>query len=104
VSSASARALTFSVSTPAATAADHRSDPTRRRSDGSGNGSAIELRSLRGSNTRAVIKRLNPIIRGWAAYYRTQVSSKTFDALDNYLWQLTYKSARSATPTSRRPG
>ena len=27
----------------------------------------IELRSLRGSNARAVIKRLNPIIRGWAA-------------------------------------
>jgi RNA-directed DNA polymerase len=38
-----------------------------------------------------VIKRLNPIIRGWAAHYRTQVSSKTFDALENYLWQLTYK-------------
>jgi RNA-directed DNA polymerase len=50
-----------------------------------------ELRSLRGSNAIAVIKRLNPIIRGWAAYYRTQVSSKTFGLLDNYLWKLTYK-------------
>jgi RNA-directed DNA polymerase len=50
-----------------------------------------ELRSLRGSNAPAVIKRLNPIIRGWAAYYRTQASSETFDALDHYLWQLTYK-------------
>ncbi len=50
-----------------------------------------ELRSLRGSNAHAVIKRLNPIIRGWAAYYRTQVSSQTFDVLDHYLWQLTYK-------------
>ncbi|MFZ0971669.1 MAG: group II intron maturase-specific domain-containing protein, partial [Solirubrobacteraceae bacterium] len=29
-----------------------------------------ELRSLRGTNAQAVIKRLNPIIRGWAAYYR----------------------------------
>ena len=29
-----------------------------------------ELRSLRGSNAPAVIKTLNPIIRGWAAYYR----------------------------------
>ena len=27
-----------------------------------------ELRSLRGTNAHAVIKRLNPIIRGWAAY------------------------------------
>jgi len=50
-----------------------------------------ELRSLRGSNAPAVIKRLNPIIRGWAAYYRTQVSSKTFSKLDHYLWRLTHK-------------
>jgi RNA-directed DNA polymerase len=53
-----------------------------------------ELRSLRGTNAEAVIKRLNPIIRGWAAYYRTQVSAETFGALDNYLWKLTYKWAR----------
>jgi RNA-directed DNA polymerase len=50
-----------------------------------------ELRSLRGTNAPAVIKKLNPIIRGWAAYYRTVVSSETFDTLDRYLWQLTYK-------------
>ena len=50
-----------------------------------------ELRSLRGTNAQAVIKRLNPIIRGWAAYYRTQVSAEIFGALDNYLWKLTYK-------------
>jgi RNA-directed DNA polymerase len=50
-----------------------------------------ELRSLRGTNAPTVIKRLNPIIRGWAAYYRTQVSSETFKALDQYLWELTYK-------------
>ena len=50
-----------------------------------------ELRSLRGTNARAVIKRLNPILRGWAAYYRTQVSAEIFGKLDNYLWRLTYK-------------
>ena len=50
-----------------------------------------ELRSLRGFNAGAVIKRLNPIIRGWAAYYRSGMSSKAFRALDRYLWQLTYK-------------
>jgi RNA-directed DNA polymerase len=38
-----------------------------------------ELRSLRGSNAPTVIKKLNPIIRGWAAYYRTQVSAEVFD-------------------------
>jgi RNA-directed DNA polymerase len=52
---------------------------------------AAELRALRGHNAAAVIKRLNPIIRGWAAYYRTQVSSETFGKLDHYLWKLTYK-------------
>src|SRR5205085_7377141 len=55
-----------------------------------------ELRSLRGSNAQAVIKRLNPIIRGWAAYYRTQVSAETIGKLDNYLWRLTYKWVLSA--------
>jgi RNA-directed DNA polymerase len=53
-----------------------------------------ELRSLRGSNAPTVIRRLNPIIRGWAAYYRTQVSAERFGALDDYLWRLTYKWAR----------
>jgi RNA-directed DNA polymerase len=52
---------------------------------------ANELRALRGHNAVAVIKRLNPIIRGWAAYYRTQVSSETFGKLDHHLWKLTYK-------------
>ena len=41
-----------------------------------------------------MIKRLNPIIRGWAAYYRTQVSAEIFADLDAYLWRLTYKWAR----------
>ncbi len=53
-----------------------------------------ELRSLRGTNAQTVIRRLNPIIRGWAAYYRTQVSAEVFGALDHYLWRLTYKWAR----------
>jgi RNA-directed DNA polymerase len=50
-----------------------------------------EMRSLRGGNARAVIARLNPIIRGWAAYYRGVVSSETFQTLDRHLWTLAYK-------------
>jgi RNA-directed DNA polymerase len=53
-----------------------------------------ELHALRGANAAMVIVRLNPIIRGWAAYYRTAVSSEAFKALDRYLWQLTYKWAK----------
>lgn len=49
-----------------------------------------EMRTLRGSNAAAVLAALTPIIRGWAAYYRGVVSSRTFKALDNYLWTLTY--------------
>jgi RNA-directed DNA polymerase len=55
---------------------------------------AAEMRSLRGANALAVIGRLNPIIRGWSAYYRTVVSSREFARLDNYLWRLTYKWAK----------
>ncbi len=61
-----------------------------------------EMRSLRGANARAVIKRLNPIIRGWAAYYRGVVSSEVFSALDAYEWKLAYKWARYTHPN--KPG
>ena len=57
-----------------------------------------EMRSLRGTNAQAVIARLNPVVRGWAAYYRTVVSSETFTALDHYLWKLTYKWAKHSHP------
>ena len=53
-----------------------------------------ELRSLLGSNAQAVIKKLNPIIRGWANYYRTQVAAEAFGKLDHYLWRLTLKWAK----------
>ena len=52
---------------------------------------AREFRALRGSNVAAVLAKIVPITRGWAAYYRTVVSSRVFRALDNYLWKLTYK-------------
>jgi RNA-directed DNA polymerase len=50
-----------------------------------------QMRALRGSNAAAVIAALNPVIRGWAAYYRGVVSKKAFSDLDDYLWKLTYK-------------
>jgi RNA-directed DNA polymerase len=53
-----------------------------------------ELRSLRGFNAGAVVRKLNPIIRGWANYYRTHVAAEIFDKLDQHLWRLAYKWAR----------
>ena len=62
-----------------------------------------ELRSLRGTNAQTVIKKLNPIIRGWATYYRTQVSSEIFGSLDQYLWELTWKWAKFSHPNKPNP-
>ena len=59
---------------------------------------AAEMRSLRGANAQAVVSRLNPIIRGWSAYYRTVVSSEVFSDLDHYVWRLTYKWAKHSHP------
>jgi RNA-directed DNA polymerase len=59
---------------------------------------ADEVHHMRGSNAVAVIARLNPVIRGWAAYYRGVVSSKTFASLDSHMWKLTYRWARRSHP------
>ena len=48
---------------------------------------AAEMKALRGANAAAVLARLNPIIRGWSAYYRTVVSSEAFAKLDTHLWR-----------------
>jgi RNA-directed DNA polymerase len=52
---------------------------------------AAETRNLRGGNAMMVITTLNPVIRGWAAYYRGVVSSGIFSSLDDYVWKLTWK-------------
>ena len=49
-----------------------------------------ELRALRGHPTSTVLGRLNPIIRGQAAYYRIGVSSAAFHSLDHHLWRALY--------------
>jgi RNA-directed DNA polymerase len=43
-----------------------------------------EVKALRGANTAAVLRKLNPIVRGWAAYYRGVVSTETFQKLDHH--------------------
>lgn len=63
---------------------------------------SAELRSLRGTNAEAVIRRLNPIIRGWAGYYRSVVSKQVFSAVDHHLWQHLYGWALRAHPNKSR--
>jgi RNA-directed DNA polymerase len=55
-------------------------------------------RQLRGQPVQAVLARLNPIIRGWANYFRTVVSSKTFQKLDNWMTRRAGHYARHTHP------
>ena len=59
---------------------------------------SAEMKGLRGHNAQMALIRLNPIIRGWSAYYRHCVSCKVFDALDDHMWKLTYKWAKWSHP------
>ena len=59
---------------------------------------SLEVTALRGANADAVIARLNPIITGWAGYYRIGVSKRAFGALDAHLWRLVYKWAKFSHP------
>jgi len=45
-----------------------------------------EWRRLQGANAKAVIRDLNPIVRGWANYYRPVVASRTFSSLDHWMF------------------
>jgi RNA-directed DNA polymerase len=59
---------------------------------------SAEVLNLRGVDAAAVIAKLNPIIRGWAAYYRNVVASEAFASLDFHMWKLTYKWAKHSHP------
>jgi RNA-directed DNA polymerase len=52
---------------------------------------STEVKALRGANADMVIAKLNPIITGWAAYYRIGASKRAFGALDAHVWRLVYK-------------
>jgi RNA-directed DNA polymerase len=55
-------------------------------------------RSLQGVNVLAVMHRLNPIIRGWANYYRGVVATSTFRKLDHWLFQRAVRYAKRTHP------
>lgn len=51
-----------------------------------------------GANAGAVLRKINPIVRGWSAYHRTVVSGGIFTALDNHMWKLADKWAKHSHP------
>lgn len=46
---------------------------------------------VQGSNTQSVLTKLNPVIRGWANYFRTAVAKEIFSKLDSWMF---YKADR----------
>ncbi len=50
----------------------------------------------------ALIRKLNPIIRGWANYFRTGVSKETYSEMDNYLWNILWQWASRRHPNKSR--
>ncbi|MGQ4810602.1 hypothetical protein NKDENANG_04084 [Candidatus Entotheonellaceae bacterium PAL068K] len=58
-----------------------------------------EWTELNGHNVKAVVKKLNPIITGWANYFKTQVASETFSNIDKWMWTRAYRWCKRAHPT-----
>ena len=61
-----------------------------------------EAIAMRGANADALIARLNPIITGWAAYYRIGVSKHAYGTLDAHLWRFAWKWANFSHPNKPR--
>ena len=56
------------------------------------------LKSMIASEQENVIKKLNPIIKGWSNYYRFVVSSKAFSRMNHYVFQKLWKWSRWRHP------
>lgn len=52
------------------------------------------LRINRQAPTEFIIMKLNPIIRGWANYYRHSASKQTFNKVDHEVWKKLWRWAR----------
>jgi RNA-directed DNA polymerase len=56
------------------------------------------LRKLRSAPQGQLIKELNPVIWGWAAYYKTSIASRTFNRCDATLWAQLTRWAKARHP------
>ena len=56
------------------------------------------LRANPSHKPEVVIGHLNPILRGWANYYRHVNSAKVFSSLDHYLWKAIFQWCRKRHP------
>ena len=57
-----------------------------------------------GATQEALIRQLNPLIRGWAMYHRHVVAKATFSLIDSHIWQLLWKWLCAGTPRKEHDG
>jgi RNA-directed DNA polymerase len=57
---------------------------------------------LRGQSVPSVLKLLNPMIRGWANYFRTVVASEVFHGMDHWMHLRTVRSVKHMHPTKSK--
>jgi RNA-directed DNA polymerase len=57
-----------------------------------------EIRSMNGVEQEVLIKKLNPILRGFANYYRGVVSKETFSYISYRVWQYLWRWAKRRHP------
>jgi RNA-directed DNA polymerase len=57
---------------------------------------------LKGHNVQAVLRKLNPIIRGWANYYRVVVASETFQKMDDWMFRRAVRYVKRTHPNKPR--
>jgi RNA-directed DNA polymerase len=56
------------------------------------------IRGNASATQEALIRQLNPVIRGWAQYHRHVVSKATFSSIDSHIWQRLWKWAKRRHP------
>jgi len=60
------------------------------------------IKERRAAPAIGLIQKLNPMIRGWTMYHRHSSAKKTFNAIDNKIWQMIWKWARRRHPNKSR--
>ncbi|XZO04690.1 MAG: group II intron maturase-specific domain-containing protein [Microcoleus sp.] len=57
-----------------------------------------EVRNLNGAEQEVLIKKLNPILRGFANYYKGVVSKETYGYISHRVWQYLWRWAKRRHP------
>jgi RNA-directed DNA polymerase len=58
-----------------------------------------EIKALNGAEQELVIRKLNPILRGFANYYKGAVSKETFQYISYRIWQYLWRWSKRRHPT-----